>query len=725
MRVPRRRAPLSALSQARPNRRRARQRLAVAGLIAGGLLLGAGSAQAAIPCGTYGVLSINGTTASCTYSSASNAGLADSFAVQTGMSPVTIVAIGGKGGGRCGNESSGGYGDRVSGSFIVDSGTALAITVAGNGGTVGCGGGSRAGGFGGGGAGGTGSVPSSNGAGGGGASRVMVGISPLAIAGGGGGGAGGPAVLGGNARQAGMGCPNPYGAGFSCSNGGGPGTTSGGGAGANPGVAGEGGAGGNDNLSSGGGGGGGGLYGGGGGYGNSGGGPGAGGGGSSYASIGGAATIQTATTNVPSVTITWTVPTVTLTLGAIQNVGSGAAWAGTETAGSQASVGAALSGSTASSATGSVTYRRYTSSDCTGSPATSETVTVTAGTVAASSASAALAPGTYSYQASYSGDAGHSTATTGCTAFTVNKAAQAISFTSTAPTGALYGDTYEVAATGGASGNPVVLLIDAGSSTVCTLDAGTVEFIAPGTCVVTANQAGDDTYLAAPQATQSITVGKAPIRVDALPATAQAGQTPTLAAELRAADLRRGDTLLTAGITGTASCSTGGTPQTAGTYPGAITCGAGSLAAANYTFVTGATATLTLTAPPANGGDTVTPTIVAVTPPSPKSDTVTVQVRCPATAPCTFTGSLTTTVKRLKGKPVSVSSKPASKTRKIEVIGSATVTIAAGTTSTIKVKLNRTGRALRKRFARIPATLTLRPSGAGATATAQLLTIKR
>ncbi len=315
----------------------------------------------------------------------------------------------------------------------------------------------------------------------------------------------------------------------------------------------------------------------------------------------------------------------------------------------------------------------------------------------------------------------------------MNKFAQAISFTSTAPTGALYGDTYEVAATGGASGNPVVLLIDAGSSTVCTLDAGTVEFIAPGTCVVTANQAGDGTHLAAPQATQSITVGKAPIRVDALPATAQAGQTPTLAAELRAADLRRGDTLLTAGITGTASCSTGSTPQTAGTYPGAITCGAGSLAAANYTFVTGGTATLTLTAPPATGGGTggdtgggaATPTIVAVTPPSPKSDTIAVQVRCPATSPCTFTGTLTTTVKRLKGKPVSVSSKPASKTRKIEVIGSATVTIAAGTTSTVKVKLNRTGRALRKRFARIPATLSLQPSGAGAQATTQLLTIKR
>lgn len=41
------------------------------------------------------------------------------------------------------------------------------------------------------------------------------------------------------------------------------------------------------------------------------------------------------------------------------------------------------------------------------------------------------------------------------------------------------------------------------------------------------------------------------------------------------------------------------------------------------------------------------------------------------------------------------------------------------------MKLNRTGRQLRKRFGRIPATLTLRISGEATPVSTQLLTIKR
>ncbi len=342
MRVPRRRAPLSARSQAHPNRRRTRQRLAVAGLIVGPLLLGASSAQAAVPCGTYGVLSINGVTASCTYAHANNVGLVDSFGVLPSVNHVDLVVIGGKGGGTCANANAGGYGDRVSATYIVDPGAILSVSVAGNGGTVTCSGGSNAGGFGGigninasGGNGGTriGGPSKNNGAGGGGASTVAVGISLMAMAGGGGGAGGAPLILGGNARQAGLGCPDPYtGSTTSCSSGGQPGTTSANGSGANPGDGFTGGAGGSNNLGTGtaGGGGGGGFRGGGGGYASSTAGAGGGGGGSSYLGNGSGGNITTASTSTPSVTITWTLPTVTLALGAIRNAGTGATWAGSE-----------------------------------------------------------------------------------------------------------------------------------------------------------------------------------------------------------------------------------------------------------------------------------------------------------------------------------------------------------------------------------------------------------
>jgi len=87
---------------------------------------------------------------------------------------------------------------------------------------------------------------------------------------------------------------------------------------------------------------------------------------------------------------------------------------------------------------------------------------------------------------------------------------QAITFTSTAPAGAVYGATYQVSATGGGSANPVAFTIDASASGVCTIACTTVNFTGTGTCTVNANQAGDANYLDAPQVEQSFTVARAP-----------------------------------------------------------------------------------------------------------------------------------------------------------------------------------------------------------------------
>ena len=89
------------------------------------------------------------------------------------------------------------------------------------------------------------------------------------------------------------------------------------------------------------------------------------------------------------------------------------------------------------------------------------------------------------------------------------KQGQTISFTSTAPVEGLPGGTpYNVAATA-TSGDPVSF--SSGSPGVCTVSGATVTFNQPGTCVVDANQAGDNQYLPALQVEQDIPVASSRI----------------------------------------------------------------------------------------------------------------------------------------------------------------------------------------------------------------------
>ncbi len=85
---------------------------------------------------------------------------------------------------------------------------------------------------------------------------------------------------------------------------------------------------------------------------------------------------------------------------------------------------------------------------------------------------------------------------------------QSISFTSTPPPNQVVGDSYQVAATGGQSGNPVTFSVDGSSTSVCSLSGtSSVTFTQPGNCVIDANQAGSQYYLPAPQAQQTVPVG--------------------------------------------------------------------------------------------------------------------------------------------------------------------------------------------------------------------------
>ena len=96
--------------------------------------------------------------------------------------------------------------------------------------------------------------------------------------------------------------------------------------------------------------------------------------------------------------------------------------------------------------------------------------------------------------------------------YSVGKASQTVSFTSTAPVGAKYGDAAYTVTASASSGLAVVLSIDPGSASVCSLSGSSsgsqVTYIGTGTCTINGNQAGNGNYLAAPQAQQSFAVGK-------------------------------------------------------------------------------------------------------------------------------------------------------------------------------------------------------------------------
>jgi hypothetical protein len=95
-----------------------------------------------------------------------------------------------------------------------------------------------------------------------------------------------------------------------------------------------------------------------------------------------------------------------------------------------------------------------------------------------------------------------------------------INFLAAPDTGVVNGSS-TLTATGGASGNPVIF----GSNTlaVCTVISNTVTYLAAGTCKVTADQAGNANYNAAPQVSLNITVAKADQTITGLVANPATG----------------------------------------------------------------------------------------------------------------------------------------------------------------------------------------------------------
>jgi DNA-binding beta-propeller fold protein YncE len=147
---------------------------------------------------------------------------------------------------------------------------------------------------------------------------------------------------------------------------------------------------------------------------------------------------------------------------------------------------------------------------------------------------------------------------------------QSISFTAPATGAAGQQATLTATAT---SGLPVAFSVDASSGAgVCSLSGDTVTYLAAGNCVIDANQAGNSSYAAAAQVTQTITV---------------TGTPPAITST--------GSATFTAGTAGSFTVTTTGSPVPALTESGALPAG--------VSFTDNGNGTATLAGSPAAGAE--------------------------------------------------------------------------------------------------------------------------
>ena len=137
------------------------------------------------------------------------------------------------------------------------------------------------------------------------------------------------------------------------------------------------------------------------------------------------------------------------------------------------------------------------------------------------------AAGSCVIDANQAGGAGYTAAPTVTQTITVGQAGPASqSIVFIPPATGTVGGSAVLSATGGGSGNPVVFSVDGSSgSGVCSVSGSTVSYLAAGSCVIDANQAGNASYTAAQAVTKTITVDQGPAFVtDSPPLTAVVGQ---------------------------------------------------------------------------------------------------------------------------------------------------------------------------------------------------------
>jgi thiol-disulfide isomerase/thioredoxin len=177
---------------------------------------------------------------------------------------------------------------------------------------------------------------------------------------------------------------------------------------------------------------------------------------------------------------------------------------GTQPTAATATAGGKVTFKVAASATPAATYQWQSSTDGGSTwknvPAGSPYSGQTTGTLTIAGATASMSGTLYRCVATSNGES----ATSSSARLTVNKASQTISFP--APTNKTYGAAAFAVSATATSGLPVSLMIESGPA---TFSGGKVVITGAGTVVLSANQAGNATFLAAPQVSRSFNVAKA------------------------------------------------------------------------------------------------------------------------------------------------------------------------------------------------------------------------
>ena len=158
--------------------------------------------------------------------------------------------------------------------------------------------------------------------------------------------------------------------------------------------------------------------------------------------------------------------------------------------------------------TPSGTFALSANGGASGNPVVFASSTPSVCTVAGSTATMVSA-GNCALTANQAGNANFTAAPQVTLNVTIGAATQAITNFAANPAAPIYapGGTFTVSATPGASTSPVIFASN--SPAVCTVAGNTITIVAAGSCAITANQAGDANYSAAPQLTLNVAIGTA------------------------------------------------------------------------------------------------------------------------------------------------------------------------------------------------------------------------
>ncbi|MGP0005732.1 MAG: hypothetical protein ACLPTB_12680 [Acidimicrobiales bacterium] len=220
----------------------------------------------------------------------------------------------------------------------------------------------------------------------------------------------------------------------------------------------------------------------------------------------------------------------------VEDAANNAPWGGNEATGAAAYDTATVSGVSGFTPTGTLTYDFFTNGACSGSPSTTDTVSLSDGAVPDSTTTSALGAGPYSFEATYSGDGNYSSSTSSCEAFAVTMtegsvstvvydAGQGTPWNGTEVTGASAYDTASVSGVSGftPTGTLTYDLYDNGACSgeaartqTVTLSGGAVPSsdatgaLAPGSYAYEASYSGDDNYLPATGSCETFAVLESP-----------------------------------------------------------------------------------------------------------------------------------------------------------------------------------------------------------------------